>query len=394
VKRRKICVVTTSRADFGLLLRLIEAIRSDAALRLQVIASGMHLAPEFGLTVREIEAEGVKVDRKVDLHLSGTSGLANAKSIGLGLAGFADALGELRPAIVVLLGDRFELFAPAIAALMLRIPLAHIHGGERSEGAIDEAVRHAVTKMASLHFAATEAYRRRIIQMGESPERVFNFGAPGLDQIHGAPLMPRAELERDLGLVFDQPVALVTFHPVAQESASVDAQARQLAGALQASKLHAIFTMANADADGNRINARWQALCARNPERFKWIPHLGHRRYLSCLAQAAVMVGNSSSGLTEAPSFRLPVVNIGDRQRGRTRAANIIDVPCSRAAILRGIRQALSARFRASLRGMSNPYDCFGDGRTSERIKDVLKNVRLSDDLLKKRFLDIPRTEK
>ena len=382
-------MVTTSRSDFGLLHGLLQSIQADRALRLQVIASGTHLSPEFGLTAREIEAAGVKTDRKIDLQLTGASGLANAKSIGRGLPLIADALTELQPDLVVLLGDRFEIFAPAIAALMLRIPIAHIHGGERSEGAIDESVRHSITKMASLHFPATESYRRRIIQMGESPERVFNFGAPGLDQIYGTPLMTRAELEGEIGLSLREPVALVTYHPATQDPGSVESQVRNLVGAIKASKVNAVFTMANADAEGARINERLRALCGQTPERYKWIPHLGHRRYLSCLAHVAVMEGNSSGGLTEAPSFRLPVVNTGDRQRGRIRAKNVIDVPCSREAILRGIKRAISPRFRASLRGMRNPYDRFHDGRTSERIKDVLKNVRLSADLLKKSFHDI-----
>jgi len=381
--------VTTSRAEFGLLLGLLKAIRADSALRLQVIASGMHLAPEFGLTVREIAAEGVKLDRKIDLRLTGGSGMANAKSIGLGLARFADALAELQPAIVVLLGDRFELLAPAISALMLRIPIAHIHGGELSEGAIDDSVRHALTKMASLHFAATEPYRRRIIQMGESPNRVFNFGAPGLDQLYGSTLLTRLQLEQELGFCLQDPVALVTYHPVTRDAGSADAQVRCLVAAIKASGLKAVFTMANADAQGARINARLRALCRQTPKKFRWIPHLGHHRYLSCLAHVAVMVGNSSSGLTEAPSFRLPVVNIGDRQRSRVRAANVIDVQCSRAAILHGIKRAISSRFRASLRDMRNPYDRFHDGSASERIKDVLKNVCLSDDLLKKSFHDL-----
>lgn len=389
MNRRKICVVTTSRAEFGLLHGLLKCIRDDLALRLQVIASGTHLAPEFGLTVREVEAEGVKLDRKIDMRLTGGSDLANAKSIGLGLAGFADALAELRPAIVVLSGDRFELFAPAVAALMLRIPIAHIHGGERSEGAIDESVRHAITKMASLHFPATESYRRRIIQMGESPKRVFNFGAPGLDQIYATPLLSRGQLEQELGLSLQDPIALVTYHPATLDRGSVDAQVRHLVGAIKASKLNAVFTMANADAQGALINTRLRAVCAQTPGRFKWIPHLGHRRYLSCLEHFAVMVGNSSSGLTEAPSFRLPAVNIGDRQRGRVRAANVIDVPCSQAAILRGIRKATSSRFRASLRGMRNPYDRFHDGRASERIKDVLKHIDLAHNLVKKSFHDL-----
>ena len=250
LKRRKICVVTTSRAEFGLLHGLMQSIQADKALRLQVVASGTHVSQGFGQTLHEIEAQGVKIDAKIDMQLTGESGVANAKSIGVGLNGFADALAELNPEIVVLLGDRFELFAPAIAALMLRIPIAHIHGGERSEGAIDESVRHAITKMASLHFPATESYRQRVIQMGESPDRVFNFGAPGLDRIYGAPLLTRRQLEQDLGLSLQDPVALVTYHPPTLDRASVDIQIRHLIGAIKASKLNAVFTMANADAQG------------------------------------------------------------------------------------------------------------------------------------------------
>ncbi len=389
MRRRKICAVTTSRADFGLLRGLLKAIHADSALRLQVIASGIHLAPKFGLTWRDIEAEGIKIDRKISLRLTGDSSVANLKSIGVGLNGFAEVFAELKPEIVVLLGDRFELFAPAISALMLGIPIAHIHGGELSEGAIDDSVRHAITKLASLHFAVTEVYRRRIIQMGESPDRVFNFGAPGLDQLYGSSLLTRPQLERELGFSLQDPIALITYHPVTRDAGSAEAQVRCLVAAIKASGLKAVFTMANADAQGALINARLQAACKQNPGRFKWIPHLGHRRYLSCLQHFTVMVGNSSSGLTEAPSFRLPVVNIGDRQRGRARAANVIDVPCSRAAILKGITMATSSRFRTSLRGMRNPYDRFQDGRASERIKDVLKHVTLSDDLLKKSFHDL-----
>jgi UDP-hydrolysing UDP-N-acetyl-D-glucosamine 2-epimerase len=389
VKRRKICAVTTSRADFGLLRGLLKAIRADSALRLQVIASGMHMSPKFGRTWRDIEAEGIKIDREISLRLTGDSSLDNLKSIGVGLSGFAEGFAELKPEIVVLLGDRFELLAPAISALMLRIPIAHIHGGELSEGAIDDSVRHAITKLASLHFAATERYRRRIIQMGESPNRVFNFGAPGLDQLYGSTLLTRPQLEQELGFRLEDPIALVTYHPVTRDAGSAHAQVRCLVAAIKASRLKAVFTMANADAQGALINTRLQAVCAQTPGRFKWFPHLGHRRYLSCLKHFTVMVGNSSSGLTEAPSFRLPVVNIGDRQRGRVRAANVIDVPCSRVAILQGIKRAISSRFRASLRGMRNPYDRFHDGRASERIKEVLKHVALSDDLLKKSFHDL-----
>lgn len=389
MKRRKICVVTTSRSDFGLLRGLMNKIQSDGSLRLQVIASGMHLSREFGSTWRDIEREGFRIDRRVRIGLRGDSSVANVNSIGAGLKGFGKAFAELKPEIVVLLGDRFELFAPSVAALMLRIPIAHIHGGELSEGAIDDSVRHAITKMASLHFPATEAYRRRIIQMGEAPRRVFNFGAPGLDQLYGSASLNRAELEKELGFPLRNPIALVTYHPVTRDTDSASDQTRSLVNGIQASGVSAVFTMANADAQGAAINLHLQAVCAANPDRFKWLPHLGHRRYLACLAHFNVMVGNSSSGITEAPSFRLPVVNIGDRQRGRVRAPNIIDVPCTSWAIQKGIRRALSKRFCESLRGMRNPYDCFHDGRTSERIVTVLRDAAISDDLLKKHFHDL-----
>ena len=382
-------MVTSSRAEFGLLRRLLKRIDADPALRLQVIVSGMHLSSKFGMTVREIEAEGIRISRRINVGLTGESAEASAKSIGTGVSAFADAFKALRPAIVVLLGDRFELLAPAIAALMLQVPIAHIHGGELTEGAIDDSVRHAITKMASLHFAATERYRNRIIQMGESPNRVFNFGAPGLDALHNFVPLSRRQLERDLDWSLPTPLAIGTWHPVTRNTRDSEIQLQILLEALEASNINALFTAANADAGGARINTRLKSFCARNPDRFRWVAHLGHRRYLSCLVHFDLMVGNSSSGLTEAPSFRLPVVNIGDRQRGRVRAANVINVPCCTVAIGRGIRRALSPRFRSSLREMSNPYAIFSDGHASERIKDVLKSVRLDPGFLMKSFHDL-----
>jgi UDP-hydrolysing UDP-N-acetyl-D-glucosamine 2-epimerase len=389
VKRRRICVVTTSRADFGLLSRLIRAIRDDRALHLQLVVAGMHLSKEFGNTWREIEAEGFKISRKIPMRMTGESRAASLKSIGVGLSGFAKAFAALKPDVVVLLGDRFELLAPAVAALMLGIPMAHIHGGETTEGAIDESVRHAITKMATLHFPATEVYRRRIVQMGESPDRVYNFGAPGLDKLYDLDLMTKSELERELGFSLKDPVALVTYHPVTVGIQNAETEVRRMLAAIKSSGVRAIFTMANADAQGALINRRLQAICKEYPDRFKWAPHLGHRRYLSCLKYVSVMIGNSSSGLTEAPSFRLPVVNIGDRQRGRARGKNVIDAPCETRAILKAVKRALSSRFRASLRGMRNPYDRSRDGRASERIKNVLRDVSISDELIQKRFYDL-----
>lgn len=389
-KRRKICVVTTGRSDFGLLRQLMKCIENDRALRLQVIATGMHLERHLGSTVKEVEDAGVKIDRRLDLRLKSDSALDNTRAIGRGVALFAEALTELKADVMVLLGDRFELFAPAIAALMLRIPIAHIHGGERSEGAIDESVRHAITKMASIHFAATESYRRRIIQMGESPGRVFNFGAPGLDELSGNDYVERSELERELGVSFDAPIALVTYHPETHDEVNARDQVRTVLSAIERSGVRAIFTMANADTGGTVINAHIRQLCARYPDRYKWFANLGRRRYLSCLKTVSLMIGNSSSGLIEAPSFRLPVVNIGDRQRGRIRASNVIDVPRKEDAIVRAIKKALSSRFRASLSRMRNPYDRFRDGSTSLRIKNVLRDVELEGEMLKKKFNDVP----
>ena len=388
MKRRKICVVTTSRADYGLLRGLMKAIQSDRALQLQVVASGMHYSAGFGSTWRDIVADGFKIDEKVRMDLQGESALANLESLGSGVSGFGRALSRLKPEILVLLGDRFELFAPAISALMLQIPIAHVHGGELSEGAIDDSVRHAITKMASLHFPATEIYRQRILAMGEEPHRVFNFGAPGLDQIHSSPLLTRTEIENELGLPLNGPIGIITYHPVTREKSSVDNQIEALLKAVKRSKIAAVFTAANADAQGARINWRIQEFCAMTPQLFKWAPHLGHKRYLSCLAHFDLMIGNSSSGLTEAPSFRLPVINIGDRQNGRVKGQNVIDVTCTSAEIGAGIRKALSPAFRTSLRRMRNPYERHRDGRTSERIKEVLKNADISGDFLKKSFND------
>lgn len=365
------------------------SIRHDSALQLQIIASGMHLSNKFGKTFHDIKLEGFKIDRKIPMYMNGGSPAANLSSISVGINGFSKALTDLSPDIMVLLGDRFELLSPAISALMLGIPIAHVHGGELSEGAIDDSVRHAITKIASLHFSATETYRHRIIQLGEEPRRVFNFGAPGLDRLHNSSLMPRSQLELELGISFGNSIALVTYHPPTRDRKNTKTQVGALLEAIKSTNLTAIITMANADAEGTLINRLLRAACSQSPHTFKWVPHLGHLRYLSCMNYAAVMIGNSSSGITEAPSFRLPVVNIGDRQRGRVKAKNIIDVPCEQYAISRGIKKAMSPSFRLSLRRLRNPYDRFRDGRTSERIKDVLKNTTLSSDFLKKHFYDL-----
>lgn len=393
VRKRRICVVTTSRADFGLLRGLIHEILQDPDLRLQCIASGTHAARGLGRTGREIEEAGIPIDLKIPMRMTGRSALSGISAIAHSLTPFGTAFAQLKPEIVVLLGDRFELFAPAIPALMLQIPIAHIHGGELTEGAIDDSVRHAMTKMASLHFTATETSRRRILQMGEDPTRVFNCGAPGLDTIHKADLLTREELEEALGIGLEKPTALVTYHPATREKDSVQKQVRALVEALVAMRLPAVLTMANVDENGAYINAELRALCRKHPGRFKWVPNLGHLRYLSALRHFAVMIGNSSSGLIEAPSFRLPVVNIGSRQNGRERADNVVDVPCEAGQIVRAVRRAISPAFRAKIAEMTNPYDLRGDGKASHRIKNALRDTEITDNLLRKKFWEVAYTE-
>jgi UDP-hydrolysing UDP-N-acetyl-D-glucosamine 2-epimerase len=387
---KRFCVVTTSRADYGLLRGLMRAIDEDPDLELQVVATAMHLAPEFGLTYHVIEEDGFRVDRKVDMLQSRDGETDMARSIGTGLIGFAAAIEDLRPDVVVLLGDRFELLAPAIAAFTARIPIAHIHGGETSEGALDEGVRHAVTKLAWLHFPATDAYRDRIIRMGEDPARVFAFGAPGLDALREVPLLDRHALERRLDFSLHSPVAIVTYHPVTLEPGSAGRHIEALLAALQQEGVRAVFTKANADQEGRLINRRLADLSAERTKDYRLYDNLGQMVYLSCLAAVDVMVGNSSSGLIEAPSFELPVVNIGDRQRGRIKAANVIDVREDAASIAAGIRQALSPVWQRGLLGMTNPYAGAPGLSVSARIKEELKRADIGPEALKKQFYDGP----
>lgn len=381
--------MTSSRADYGLLCGLMQAVRDDAVLELQVIATGMHLSPEFGLTYRSIEQDGIPVDRKVEMLLSADTDSAMTKSVGVGLMGFSDAFDDLRPHIVVVLGDRFELLSAAIAALIARIPIAHIHGGETSQGAIDEGVRHAVTKMASLHFPATDSYRQRIIQMGEDPGSVFAYGAPGLDALHRVTILTRQELESQLDFRLDSPIAIVTYHPVTLERDAAEEQIDNLLAALLQENVRAVFTKSNADMQGRLINDRIAAFCRERPADYRLYDSLGQAVYLSCLRHLDLMIGNSSSGLIEAPSFRLPAVNIGDRQRGRIKARNVTDVGYSVAEIASGIRQSLSAAWREGLTDMENPYAGRGDASVSLQIKERLKQIKLGESLLKKRFHDI-----
>lgn len=391
--RRSIAVVTTSRADYGYLRGLALEIQGDSSLELQLLAGGSHLSAVAGHTVADIEADQLPVARRIAFAPGDDSPVAAVRSLGTAVQGFAEALNELQPDIVVVLGDRYEILAPAAACLLLRIPLAHLHGGESSFGALDENVRHAVTKLATWHFPAAEAYRQRILQMGEQPDRVFNLGSPGVDGLHREQRLTRAALATRLGLPLDVPTALVAFHPATLDPAAAAAQVSGLLEALEQSGMPAVLTRANDDPGGRAVNAALEQFCAGRPDRFRLHAHLGSLVFHSALEHLAVLVGNSSSGIIEAPYFRMPVVNIGHRQQGRLRAANVIDCGPEAPAVLSALRQALAPAFRQGLIGLKNPYDEHGDGRAAWRIKERLRTVPLEPAVLMKAFRDLPARE-
>ena len=383
---RRVCVVTGTRAEYGLLRWVMEGIRASKTLELQVAATGMHLSPDFGLTYREIENDGFTIDAKVDMQLESDTPAGIARSMGLGLIGFGEELERLRPDVMVVLGDRFELLPAVAAATVARIPVAHLHGGETSEGAFDEALRHAITKMSHLHFVAAEEYRRRVVQLGEAPERVFLVGGLGVDSMTKLTLLDRAELEARLDFRLGAKNLLITFHPVTLEDSTAESQMTELLAALEErADTNLIFTMPNADTGGRALSDMVGAFVATHPNA-RAFTSLGQLVYFSCLRQVDAVVGNSSSGLTEAPSFRKPTVNIGDRQRGRMKADSVIDCEPDRASIGRALDEAYSPEFQARLSGVRNPY---GEGGASERIVRVLEEYDF-DSILKKSFHDLP----
>jgi GDP/UDP-N,N'-diacetylbacillosamine 2-epimerase (hydrolysing) len=383
---RKVCVVTGTRAEYGLLRWVMEGIREEQGLELQLIVTGMHLSPEFGLTYREIEKDGFRIDRRVEMLLSSDTPVGLAKSMGLGLIGFGEALNELEPDLLLVLGDRFEIFAAAAAAMVARVPIAHLHGGEATEGLIDEPIRHSITKMSHLHFVAAEEYRLRVIQLGEQPDKVFLVGGLGIDSIRRLPLLDRAELEASLDFRLGSRNLLITFHPLTLENETSREQMEELLCSLGAQKdTHLIFTMPNADTDG-RILFDMVRRFVLDHENARAFTSLGQLRYLSAVRHVDGVVGNSSSGLAEVPSFRKGTINIGDRQRGRLKAESVIDCAPERAAISASISQLYSSEFQAMLRTVENPY---GDGGASARVVEALATATL-DDIIKKRFHDLP----
>lgn len=382
--KRKIALFTGTRAEYGLLYWLMKDLQANDQFELQVIVSGMHLSPEFGETWREIEQDGFHIDAKVEMLLSSDTPVGVVKSMGIGALGFADALDRLQPDMVVVLGDRFEALAFVQAALIMQIPIAHLHGGEITEGAYDDAIRHAISKMANLHFVAAEPYRRRVIQMGESPDRVFNVGAIGLDHLRRSPKMSLAELAESLDFPLRLPYLLVTYHPVTAEEESPEQSFMALLSALDAFPEHQIIlTYPNADNGGRAIIPLLEAYAQRQPGRVLAIPSLGFRRYLSAVSMASAVVGNSSSGIIEVPAFGVPTVNIGVRQRGRLAAGSVLHCEPDAEAIERVLRLALSEEFSDSSKSTVNPY---GQGNAAEAIVSVLENF---DGTFNKTFYDL-----
>lgn len=377
---RKIAVFTGTRAEYGLLYWLLKDIQADPTLELQLLVSAMHLSPEFGMTYQQIEADGFVITEKVEMLLSTDSAVGTAKSIGLGVIGFADALARMNPDVLVVLGDRFEALAVAQAAMILRIPIAHIHGGEITEGAYDDAIRHAITKLSLLHFTSAEMHRNRVIQLGESPERVFNVGAVGLDHLKRSKLMSVDELSDSLNFKMKQPYVLVTYHPVTLASEPAKQSFLNLLAALdQFPELQIVLTYPNADDGGREIVAILEDYANKQPQRVLAIPSLGQLRYLSTVSNAAAVVGNSSSGIIEVPSFKVPTVNIGERQRGRLAAESVISCAPKTESIVEALNIALESDFSKVV----NPY---GKGQASKAILEVLMLADLST---MKRFHDI-----
>jgi len=382
---RKICVVTSTRAEYGLLYWLLKEIEADSELKLQLIVTGMHLSPEFGLTYKEIEKE-FKIDKKIEILSSSHTNLDICAEMARVYEKFAPALAELKPDILVLLGDRYEIFGVAGVASIMQIPIAHIHGGETTQGAFDEAFRHSITKMSHIHFAATNEYANRIIQLGEDPSRVFNVGGPGIENIKKLNLLNKDELEESINFKLAKKNLLITFHPATLENSSAREQFNELLNALdELEETNFIFTKANSDTDGDVINKMIDEYVSQNPQKAVAFASLGQLRYLSAIKFVDIVLGNSSSGLLEVPSFKKATINIGDRQKGRARASSVIDVRPVKEEILAAIKRAYSKEFEQTLKDTINPYD---GGNPSKKMVKILKEIKL-DGILKKKFYDI-----
>ncbi len=385
---KRIGIMTGTRAEYGLLKSLMQEINKDNDLELYLIVSGMHLSPEFGMTYKEIEEDGFEINAKVEMLLSSDSPAGISKSIGLGVIGFADEFQRADLDMLILLGDRYEALSAAISAMVMRIPIAHLHGGELTEGAIDEGIRHSITKMSYLHFTSTEQYRNRVIQLGENPERVFYVGALGVENIKKINLMTKEELEKSIHFEIDENTVVVTYHPVTLENNTVEEQFLNLLKVLDRNpKIRMIFTKANADTNGRIVNELIDKYAAQNSERACAFMSLGQKRYLSALKYCRIVIGNSSSGIIEAPSFGKPIINIGDRQKGRICADSVINCGYTQQEIQQAMETALTEEFENKARNCRNPYE---KENTAANIISVIKDYLLNDKIkLKKGFYDI-----
>lgn len=386
--KRKICVVTGTRAEYGLLSRLMRMIKESDKTQLQVVATNMHLSSKYGNTYKEIEADGFVIDRRVPIidETAPNDSHSTVLEMSRALSGFADAYSELKPDLLVVLGDRYEILAAAAAALIMRIPIAHISGGDVTEGAFDDAIRHSITKMSQLHFPSTEDYRKRVIQLGEQPDRVFNVGALGVENIKKMPLMGKEEIEKEIDFKINNNTILVTYHPVTLGNRTAKDDIEDFVSALEERKdVQVIFTMPNSDTGGQFIVDAINDFVAKNSERSKAYKSLGVVRYLSVMRQVAAVVGNSSSGLVEVPSFGIPTLNIGDRQKGRLAADSVYNCAPDKTAVLNGLDMVLSPEFRKKAAETHNPYE---KENTAQTIYDVISTYPL-EQLNQKHFYDI-----
>lgn len=385
--KRNICVFSGTRAEYGLLNPLMRAIREDDSLNLGIMVSGAHLSPEFGLTYQYIESDGFHIDEKIEMLVSSDTSSGICKSMGLGLIQFSDAIKRLNPDIIVLLGDRYEAFSVAVAALVNNIPIAHIHGGESSYGSIDESFRHAITKMSNLHFTCAEQYHDRVVQLGEHPDRVFDVGSLGVENIQTISLLPKEKFYKQMGFDIKDSFFLVTYHPVTLELSKTAEHFEDILKALSMSEFEKnkiIFTKANADSAGRRINKRIDEFVCENKTRAISFDSMGQLRYLSAMQYCSLVIGNSSSGILEAPSFKVPVINVGNRQKGRLKSDNIIDCKPMKNQIIQAMQRGLSNSFIDSLGNMKSPFE---KASTANQIKNIIKSIDLSD-LTLKEFCD------
>lgn len=384
---KKICILTATRAEYGLLKPVIEKFSARADIDLRVVVTGAHLSPEFGLTYKEIISDGYIIDKKIEILVSADTPSAISKSMGLAMIGFADYFDELKPDLLVVLGDRYETLAVVTAAMNQLIPIAHLYGGEATEGLIDESIRHSITKMSYLHFTSTEEYRNRVIQLGEDPSRVFNVGALGIENIKNNNYMSKQELSESINLELDKPYAVITFHPVTLENQSSESQIEALLKVISRhSDMNYIFTKGNSDAQGRIINSMIDEYVKSN-DNCVAVTSLGLKRYLTAIKYSSMVIGNSSSGIIEVPSFKVPTINIGDRQKGRIQAESVINCYPNYASIMDAFSQAVEPDFLEKLNDINNPYE---KENTSFDIVSVIMEFVLSNKIdIKKKFYDI-----